>query len=314
MVSKQFCTMALAAGFMTLPGVVLADDVTCGVALDALVFDQVDAMLPGATTNQSQINLTCRNDGVQPRYAQACLGLGRQGARSMSPLQFEIYQDAARSQVFGTQAAGQALKFSEFLVPAGGSVTRSAAVFGKVFGGQTTVPPGAYMFDFSAADVQLTGAAGSAPGNNCDTPNIAPTNSTFKVLASVLKTCSVTAQDLLFGTRQATDREIKGSSQNSIVVKCSMSTSYSVGLTPHSTSSESGQGELATTDSPEKIPYGLFSDAGYSKPWGNLVNINTVGGVGTGAAQAGLSVYGKVPGANVTPGVYKDLVTVSVTY
>jgi spore coat protein U-like protein len=66
------------------------------------------------------------------------------------------------------------------------------------------------------------------------------------------------------------------------------------------------------------IEYGLYSDSGYTTPWGNGINFgNGVSGVGADSPQ-GYTVYAQIPIQNLTPapisGTYTDTVQVTITF
>ena len=69
----------------------------------------------------------------------------------------------------------------------------------------------------------------------------------------------------------------------------------------------------------ETLEYNLFSDPGRNTVWGSTVGTNTVGGLGTGLANAlTRTVYGQVlnNAANQAAAVgnYGDTITVTVAY
>lgn len=142
-----------------------------------------------------------------------------------------------------------------------------------------------------------------------------PATTTFQVKFTVNKACSVSATNLDFGTQDATATNVPGSTNGTITVTCSKGTAYTIGLLP-SNNSSTGAGTMAgaTTGNTDKVPYQLYQDSGLATVWGNTASTNTVGGSGTGSAQAAVTVYGKVASANYTPDAYADTVTVNVVY
>ncbi|KAG1165703.1 hypothetical protein G6F35_018628 [Rhizopus arrhizus] len=63
------------------------------------------------------------------------------------------------------------------------------------------------------------------------------------------------------------------------------------------------------------LTYELYRDSARSLRWGNTLNVDTVGGTGSGSAQQ-LTIYGRVPPVTGQPpaGAYNDLVQVTITY
>jgi spore coat protein U-like protein len=145
----------------------------------------------------------------------------------------------------------------------------------------------------------------------------ATTSSTFQVLITVTKACSVTAgagSNINFGSVTSTATALSASSN--ISVTCSKSTPYNIGLQPSSVpTNTTGAGVMnPTVAGPDTIPYQLRSVSATGSAWGNATSpANTVAGTGTGAAQS-IPVFATVASVNVTPGDYSDTVTVQVNY
>jgi len=145
-------------------------------------------------------------------------------------------------------------------------------------------------------------------------------SSTFKVLITVTKACSVTAgaaSNIDFGSVTSAATALSASSN--INVTCSKSTPYNIGLQPSSTAATdtTGAGFMSPVAGPDTIAYQLRSGSATGPIWGNTATPTSVGngvaGTGTGAAQS-IPVFATVASANVTPGAYSDTVTVQVNY
>jgi spore coat protein U-like protein len=103
----------------------------------------------------------------------------------------------------------------------------------------------------------------------------------------------------------------------SLGVQCTNGTNYQIGL-GFSANASGGQRRMKHGTNAEFVNYDLFTDAGYSDPWGDTVDVDTNGHttkkVGNGDEQS-YTIYGRVPVQIVpTPGAYSDTVTVTVTY
>ena len=148
----------------------------------------------------------------------------------------------------------------------------------------------------------------------------AQTSSTFQVLITVAKACSVTAgtaSDIKFGTVDSSATGLVASSN--ISVTCSKTTPYNVGLMPSNTSA-TGAGAMkptVPTANNDTVAYQLRSGSATGPIWGNTATATSVGngvaGTGNGAAQT-IPVFATVANANVTPDSYADTVTVTVNY
>ncbi|WP_426390554.1 Csu type fimbrial protein [Variovorax sp. R-27] len=149
----------------------------------------------------------------------------------------------------------------------------------------------------------------------------ATATSTFQVLITVTKACSVTAgtaSNIDFGSQLSSATALSASSN--ISVTCSKSTPYNIGLLPASTAATgtSGAGFMSpVVAGPDTIAYQLRSVSATGPIWGNTATPTAVGngvaGTGTGAAQS-IPVFATVASVNVTPGDYRDTVTVQVNY
>jgi spore coat protein U-like protein len=148
----------------------------------------------------------------------------------------------------------------------------------------------------------------------------AQSTSTFQVLITVAKACSVTAgnaSNIDFGTVNSSATGLVASSN--ISVTCSKTTPYNVGLMPSNTNT-SGAGVMKSSvpaTNTDTVAYQLRSVSGTGPVWGSTATPTTVGngvaGTGTGAAQS-IPVFATVANANVTPDSYSDTVTVTVNY
>lgn len=161
--------------------------------------------------------------------------------------------------------------------------------------------------------VALAAVAFAAPAS------AATADDTFDVTIDIQATCSVTAgsaADIDLGSVLSTATDISGS--GTIVVNCSKTTPYYLGLAPSNNATD-GQGLLAPENtSGASVPYELRSTAGASGTiWGNTATStaqgNGVAGIGNGADQEH-TVYVTVANANYAPDTYSDQVTVTVNY
>lgn len=138
--------------------------------------------------------------------------------------------------------------------------------------------------------------------------------STFDVTMTVVANCIVAATPLDFGQAQGV-LATKVSVNSSINVTCSNTTPYNVGLNAGSGAGSSGTNRFlsGTGGNAATVRFNLFQAAG-ATPWGDTQGTNTLGGTGTGSAQA-LTVYGEVPAqATPAPDTYKSTITATVYF
>jgi spore coat protein U-like protein len=139
----------------------------------------------------------------------------------------------------------------------------------------------------------------------------------FNVQMTITKTCAVSGTGTL--TLAPADNLAVAGTQGSTAfdVQCTNTTPYSIALNKGSHASGTTATRLMTlTAGTETVPYQLFQDSGRTQNWGDTVGETKGGLTGSGNKQSH-TVYGKVSSAQTTapaPGLYSDIVTVTVTY
>jgi spore coat protein U-like protein len=134
-------------------------------------------------------------------------------------------------------------------------------------------------------------------------------STTFRVSAKVQAVCTVTANDLNFGTYAQTGTS--GTTQLRAI--CSPQTTYNIGLNEGTTTGATiNQRKMASGTN--SLNYQLYTDSARSTIWGNTTGTDTVTGVGTGLAQDH-TVFGAIPATqNIPAGDYGDTITVRIYY
>ena len=116
---------------------------------------------------------------------------------------------------------------------------------------------------------------------------------------------------LNFGTQNLLSANVDVSANFS--VQCTNTTPYNIGLNAGSTVGGTVATRLMTSGA-ATVQYRMYSDAARTTNWGNTVGTDTVGGTGSGSAQA-LTIYGRVLAqATPAPATYNDTVTVTINY
>jgi spore coat protein U-like protein len=291
---------------------------SCNFGISNVNFGSVDVLAGGNVDVTATLNINCT--GVALTTIRICpsIGAGSGGADTTSrlmsgpgTLRYQLYQDAARTTVWGSYTWGLpgTPPTIDLALGLGGSGSTTRTIFGRVFGGQSTAPAGSYVSNFTAAQTSFVYAAlGVLPCPNLLLPQTA--NPTFTVNATVVNNCLVTPQNLNFGTQGVLSANIDASSLLSVT--CTPGTSYSVGLNGGNAGAAPTARKLAKGG--ETITYGLYRDAARSQPWGDTIGTNTAAGTGSGIAQD-LTVFGRVPPqATPTAGTYTDTIVVTVTF
>jgi spore coat protein U-like protein len=309
---------------------------TCTATMTDLTFGNIDPT--GALVNTTAtLNYSCTYSGgllggLSAAFVRMCFSIGtgttpgstynprRMLDANFDPMTFQLYRDAARSQIWGSVDNGtyaprqQDLQFSLF----GNGTTQNgtATLYGQVPAGQTGLGVGNYTNAFSGIHTKLSYnyneallAFGGFPAT-CGTAS----NGTFAFTAraDVQPQCRLTtATDLDFGSVPGLLLTNKDQT-STIGTTCTFRTAWKIGL--DNGQHASGNTRRMTGVGSYAVNYELYRDSGRSLRWGNTVNIDTLGGTGSGTTQS-VSVYGRVPPqAAVAAGNYSDIITVTVTY
>lgn len=147
--------------------------------------------------------------------------------------------------------------------------------------------------------------------------NAATATTTFAVTATVLKTCSASANALAFGSYTPGSGAVAGTT--TVSIKCTNGTAYIVALNGGSTASGTIAQRLMANGT-NTLQYNLYTTSSYGTIWGDgTAGSSTQPGTGAGVATANtLTVYGQLPDSvtnqSAVTGGYSDTVTVTVTY
>ncbi len=157
--------------------------------------------------------------------------------------------------------------------------------------------------------IMTVASAGEARAQSTDA-------TTFNVTITIVESCDIhtgAATDVAFGShsRSATTANAAGA----LTLNCTLDTAYNIGLSAgnHSTSTTPSASNRRMIDGTNYVPYGLYRDSSRTLFWGNSIGVDTLAGLGTGAA-ASVPVYGRVPSLNAPAGTYTDMITATVTY
>ncbi|MDP9096232.1 MAG: spore coat U domain-containing protein [Pseudomonadota bacterium] len=124
--------------------------------------------------------------------------------------------------------------------------------------------------------------------------------------------CQVTAGAVAFGSSSGIFAAVLANT--TLVITCTTSTPYTVGLDPGSGIGATTAVRKMTGASLATINYRLYQNAGLTSTFGNAPGVDTAAGVGNGTAQT-ITIYGQVPAqTSPAPGSYSDIVNVTLTY
>ena len=235
-------------------------------------------------------------------------------------LNYEFFKDTSRRNVWGSQFFGSKTPLEvPITIPAKGSLSRTATMYGRVQGSQVASIPGTYRSNYGESDtaISVNEQSGITAPTSCATsPQGNQFN--FNVQARVIDECKITTIGALdFGSiMSASTPTTASSSANLINVTCSKDVPYNIGLSP-SNGNVDGLGIMNNSAKNATVPYQLQSDSN-GTVWGNkdVTSTNVGNGVtriGTGLAK-GETVFSTVSNTDVKPDTYSDTVTVHVNY
>jgi len=152
----------------------------------------------------------------------------------------------------------------------------------------------------------LAVALGLLLGLACPAAFTQTATDTFQVSITIADDCTISAQDLNFGSHVTLAALIDVDSI--ITVNCSIGTVYTVSL------NQGVNGTRLMSDGTNTVDYELYTTALRVLAWGTTAGVDTVGGVGDGTDQD-LTVYGRVPvQATPAPATFTDTVTATVAF
>lgn len=310
-------------GSVLLPGTAWGQ--TCSFSVPSMVF--AGSTIPGSAIN-SMTSVTANCSGLlslgQKVLICPNLNEGSGGATASArimvnganALNYQLYQDAARSIVWGSatwpyaaRPPGFLVAFTTILGPLLGSGSTTITLYGQVLANQATAPAGPYTSTFTGANATFNYRYDD--GNGCTTASGATASPpAFTVQITLANDCAVTAQNIDFGPNGLLNANIDQTGQ--VRVTCTPTVPYSVSLSLGNTGTSPTARKMV--NGAQSITYGLYQDSNRTVPWGNTIPTNTVARTGDGTAQ-GITVYGRVPPqATPSPGTYSDTIIVTVTY
>jgi len=319
----RFAICALAgAAAIAWPKPAHAAPVSCAFSITSLSFGTVDLTLNTTVDSTATFSANCTGDAgtvvrvcpnINAGSGGTTTGSPRFMLRSSDKLNFDLYQDAARTVVWGSYLwaySSYAAPTIDITLNAGGAGSTTATIYGRISAGQQAFPPGSYASSFSGSNTQIAYAAATF-GTCAAIGNTNATSASFTASATYSATCSVSAATLNFGSAGVLAAAVDGTT--SLTTTCSATTPYTIGLDGgNAGASDPTQRKMSYGGA--QITYGLYQNAARSQPWGNSTGTNTAAGTGTGSGQA-ITVYGRVPAQTTpAPGTYSDSIIATLTY
>jgi spore coat protein U-like protein len=295
---------------------------SCNVTVGAGSFGAaVSPLTAGVVDTTANLNLSCSGltPGIPvslcPNLDAGSAGGDGAGGRYLkttggAALPFQVYQDSARTQSWGTSGllAFGATPTITATPGSGGTLNVNRTLYARIWT-QPTTAPGTYSTDFSGQNffwgLNLLSCAGITIG-------FAATPATFTFSTTLIADCQISTSSVEFGSVGVLTAAKNG--QGALGVTCTSGTTYNVGLDNGQTGA--GPTQRLMKKGSEAVTYGLYKNSARDQPWGLAAQgVGFVaGGTGVGASQP-MTVYGRVPAQNTpSPGAYADSVIATVTY
>ena len=276
---------------------------SCAARMDDVRFGDIDPRSNANTDVNGDVTITCGR--LAAPWVRVCIHMGspngvydprRMDGPDARRLDFNIYQDAAHTQIWGSRQSGPYdPKFVDIpMGPGGGS--DAVAYFARVPGHQSQVTAGVYTANYSTRDlfIEWAGYTLSPPDCGQRLPDSAEFSSL--VTANVVGECTVSATDMDFGQVTSSIESRPVESIGVITMNCTNNLNYAIAL-------DAGQGSAATVamrmltrlDTPYLLRYSLYVDRLHRRMWGDgTLGTETVHDRGTGHAQT-FTVHGQIP-------------------
>lgn len=306
----------------------------CSANASNLAFGSIG--MASTQNSTATVSVECNTFGLSllaTARVRMCLGLGAgtasgstistrtMSAPSLEQLQFQIYRDAGRSQIWGDTFAEDIDIDLSYSVPVlGGAGNASSTLYGQS-PGQLALAADSYQNSFSGSHTRLdyryaerllgtpswptSCVSGGNGGGSVTFP--------FTATATVPARCEIDViNNLNFGAVPGIISSNYDQATNFSFI-CTKTTPWKVSLDNglHASGSTRRMRLGATNN---YVTYELYRDSGHGLRWGNTLDVDTVNGAGTGISQ-NLTVYARVPAPQSVPsGNYSDTITVTITY
>lgn len=294
---------------------------SCTATVEDVDFASVDTLAGTPTDTASRIAIGC--DGISPQASEllVCIHLGSGGAptrggdRTLAGsdaggerLAYRLFADPARQIPWGSvEEPALGSPRSVLLAVHDGSASGDLVLYARALGGQRTLRAGPYSNAFSGIDTFMTFQEGR--DGDCNRREGSVEAMVFQVRARVDENCLISTQDIHFGQHGLLTKPIDA--LGGIELSCTPGADFSVAVNGGLSGSSDPTRRLMRSG-PNTLVYGLFLDEARSRPFG-ATESSLAHGTGTGAGIL-IPVYGRVLPQSIAPGIYSDVVGVTVTY
>lgn len=310
-----FCLLLLAGG--------RAHAETCTATASSANFGNVSPIAGTTVAATGTVSVTCTWSAVTlTPSVQVCLNVGAGSPRFMTnganSLQYDLYQDAAHSLIWGSIYNGSTPISLQLSKPASGtSASATLTYYGLIAANQPTVPTVSnsstvYSQGFGGNETSLNYGFYTLIAPTCASLTTPNGTFPFTVSATVVNNCLISATNVNFGTAGVLRSSLAAT--GSISARCTNGDAFRISLNGGVSGNVAAR-TLQRQGGGGSVNYQLYTDSAHSIPWGDgTAGTSTVTGTGSGNAQA-ISVYGQVPAqATPSPGSYSDTITATIVF
>ena len=306
---------------------------SCAAAASPIDFGNVRPIRLTAVDASGSLSVSCTWPLVTlTPNVRVCLNLGpgtgsasggvRYLVNGASIMRYNLYQDAARSQVWGSVYGGGTYNPISFVLSKpllGLSASRNLTYYGRLepnqpeialAGGMTTE----YASAFQGIQAGLAARFFALLDLGCAEIAFPSSSFPFRATARATNDCIITASDMHFTTTGLLKNRLDASTN--LNVRCTNGNPYRISL------SAGGSGnllarrmQLSGGPSGTSVAYQLYTTSARTTVWGDgTAGTGTATGTGTGQMQA-VTVYGSVPAQSTPPpGTYRDTIIVTIAF
>lgn len=304
---------------------------SCTATATPIDFGNVSPIRLNAVDATGTVNVTCTWPLITlDRNARVCLNLGsgtasaslvpRHLANGANLMRFNLYRDAARSQVWGSVYSAAASEPITFVLakPLIGTVaSRTVTYYGRIEANQPAVPLAGgnatnYASSFTGTQTALGVYFYELIDRSCAQIQQPGSTFPFTARAAVIDDCTISATDLNFPRSGVLDEPLQAS--GGLNVRCTNGNAWRISLDGGSSGSVTNR-RMQRVGGGGSVAYQIYTNSSRGIVWGDgSGGTERVTGAGTGQNQA-VGVHGTVPAQPTPrPGNYRDTITATISF
>lgn len=303
---------------------------SCSATATPINFGSVSPIRMSVVDATGSITVTCTWPLVTlTPNAHVCLNLGSgSGSPTLIPrllsnsghtMRFNLYRDAARTQVWGSSFSTAALPISLQLSKPLLDVSRTVTVpyYGRIEANQPGVPvigngSTIYTENFDGTHSALTAHYYSLVDKDCASMLNIMNRFPFTAQAQVINDCTISATNMAFPSTGILDHALQATS--TLNVRCTNGNAWRIALSGGSSGNMLDR-RMKRTGGGGDVRYQLYTNTARNIIWGDgTAGTGRSAATGNGLQQT-VTVYGTVPAQTTpSPGTYRDTIIATITF